>query len=192
MSTSLPTLHKFTADEYQRMGEVGILCEDDRVELIEGEIVDMAAIGNRHLAAVDRLTKLFAERVGNRAIVRVQGSVRLNDRSEPEPDLVLLRWRSDFYEASSAGPADMLLAVEVADTSLDYDREVKAPLYARTGVPEYWLVDLEAKTITVYREPGPDGYRSFTAVRGQELISPQGLADLTVRVDDVIPSPPQS
>src|SRR5712691_10930337 len=111
--------HKFTADQYQRMGEVGILCEDDRVELIEGEILEMAAIGNRHNAAVDRLLRWFDRRVADNAIVRVQGSVRLNPSTEPEPDVVLLRWREDFYETSRAGPGDILLMIEVADSSLD-------------------------------------------------------------------------
>src|ERR1041384_3203670 len=130
------TRWQFTVDDYHRMTEAGILLEDDRVELIEGELIQMSAIGNRHNAAVDRLTELFVERLQHRGIVRVQGSVRLNERNEPQPDLVILRRRPDFYERSTAGPDDIFLVIEVADSSLDFDREIKAPLYARTGIQE--------------------------------------------------------
>src|SRR5438034_1622223 len=151
------TRRLFTVDDYHRMTDAGILLEDDRVELIEGELIEMAAIGNRHNAAVDRLTELFVERLQRRAIVRVQGSVRLNDRNEPQPDLVILRRRPDFYENAPAGPGDALLVIEVADSSLDFDLEIKAPLYARTGLPEFWIVDLEDRNVRVFREPAGSG-----------------------------------
>src|SRR5262245_60762383 len=120
-----PIRHLFTVADYHRMVEAGILDEDDRVELIEGEIVDMAPIGRKHQARVDHLVELFVQRVAGRAIVRSQGSIRLNERSEPEPDVVLLRWREDYYADADAGPADVLLVVEVADSSLVHDRDVK-------------------------------------------------------------------
>jgi len=169
------------------MGEVGILCEDDRVELIEGEIVDMAAIGNRHQAAVDHLTKLFVQLAGDAAIVRVQGSVRLNERNEPQPDLVILRPRDDFYVSQSASPADTFLVIEVADTTLAYDRDVKAPLYARTGMPEFWLVDTEDRSITVFRQAGPEGYSSVRTLRGAETVSPAALPEVRLTPNILFP-----
>ena len=185
--TATVTTHKFTADEYQRMGEVGILCEDDRVELIEGEIVDMAAIGNRHQAAVDRLNKLFVQLAGNEAIVRVQGSVRLNERNEPQPDLVILRPRDDFYVSQFAGPADTFLVIEVADTTLAYDRDVKSPLYARTRIQEFWLVDIEDRSITVFRQPAPDGYSSVRTLRGADNLSPAALPRVSLTPNVLFP-----
>lgn len=116
--------------------------EDDRVELIEGEILEMAAIGNRHLACVNRLTRLFIERLGRTVVVHIQNPVRISDRSEPEPDVMLLRPRADFYAGKRPAPEDVLLLIEVPDTMLQYDREVKLPLYTRSGVPEVWIVDL--------------------------------------------------
>jgi len=179
--------HTFTVTDYHRMAEAGILRAEDRVELIEGEIVDMAPIGNRHHSAVDRLNELFVQKLAGKAIVRVQGSVRLNDRNEPRPDLVILRRRDDFYATTFAGPADTLLLIEVADTSLAFDRDVKAPLYARTGIAEFWLVDVETRAITVFREPGAGGYRSETTVRGSQAVSPLALPDLAITPDDVVP-----
>src|SRR5262245_12505512 len=126
MATKQPVRHKFSADEFIRMSEVGgILPEDERVELIEGEILDMAALGNRHMAAVDRLNRWFVRKLGDEAIVRIQGAVRLNDRNVPQPDLLVLRWREDFYEDASAGPGDVLLAIEVSDSTLAFDRDFK-------------------------------------------------------------------
>jgi Uma2 family endonuclease len=186
MATAMVTTHRFTADEYQRMGEAGILLEDDRVELIEGEIVDMTPLGNKHKSAVNRLCELFVQRCSDRAIVQVQSSVRLNDYSEPEPDIVLLRRRDDFYARTTAGPADTFLVVEVADSSLALDKDVKAPLYARNGIPEYWLVDLEAETIIVFREPGTEGYASMVTLRGNEAVSPLAFPDAVIRPADVI------
>src|SRR5262249_48453126 len=157
---AIPTIkHRFTVADYHRMAEAGILDEDDRVELIEGEIVDMTPIGRRHQARVDHLAELFFRGLAEKVIIRVQGSIRLSDLSEPEPDLVLLRRRADFYADADAGPADVLLIVEVADTSLPHDRDVKVPLYARAGIPEVWLVDLNGESVGVHREPGPQGYR---------------------------------
>jgi Uma2 family endonuclease len=132
----------FTVAEYHKMAEAGILSEDDRVELLEGEIVAMSPIGSRHAGLVNRLNRLFSQRAGDQVVVSVQNPVRLGGYSEPQPDLALLRPRADFYTSSHPGPEDVLLAVEVAETSAAVDREVKVPLYARFGVPEVWLVDL--------------------------------------------------
>jgi Uma2 family endonuclease len=178
----LLTRHRFTVDEYHEMARAGVLARDARVELIEGEIVDRTPIGLRHQAAVDALTNRLVRQCGDRAIVRVQGSIRLDGRSEPQPDVLLLKPRDDFYRDTPATAEDVLLLVEVADTSLVYDRSVKVPLYARAGVREVWLVDLDAARAEVYRDPASDGYRSVTArERGADL-TPAALPDVAVPV----------
>ncbi len=174
------TRHRFTVDDYYKMAETGILAYKQRVELIEGEIVDMTPIGRRHAASVDRLTDLFARGLGDRAIVRVQGPLRLHDRSEPQPDLVVLRRRADFYAQSDAGPEDTLLVIEVADTSEHYDRLVKVPMYARAGIPEVWLVDLTAVRITAYREPSASGCAQAIVAAGTDELSPLAFPDFVV------------
>ena len=177
---------RFTVDEYQRMGQVGILGEDDRLELLEGEIVEMAPIGSRNQAAVDRLTALFSSRVADVAMIRVQGPVRLGGDSEPQPDITVLKMSKDFYASAHPGPADVLLLVEVSDTSTDYDREVKVPLYARHGIQEVWLVGLETDTVEVYSGPTAQGYRNITrSVRGQDL-SPELLTGIELAVNDIL------
>ena len=177
---------RFTVDEYHQMGQVGILHEDDRLELLEGEIVEMAPIGSRHQATVDRLTRLFSESATEVALVRVQGPVRLAEDSEPQPDLTLLRGRTDFYASAHPGAGDVLLLVEVSDTSLEYDRELKLPLYANHGVSEVWLVDLEAEVVEVYRDPSTEGYREVLRVgRGQGL-SPKSLPNLQLLAEDIL------
>jgi Uma2 family endonuclease len=185
MAISAPS-HRFTVADYYKMAEAGILGEDDRVELIEGEILDMAAIGPRHAACVDRLNALFAERFRGNAIVRVQSPVHLNEYSEPQPDLALLRPRSDFYASAHPLPSDVLLVVEVADTSLAYDRDVKARLYARREVPEFWLVNLDEYAVTVYRAPEQQGYSSVQTVRDVDSLSPQAFPDLVLTVRDIL------
>ncbi|HEY0202947.1 MAG TPA: Uma2 family endonuclease [Acetobacteraceae bacterium] len=151
----LEAVHAFTVDDYHRMAEAGILSADERTELIEGVVVTMSPIGAPHFVAVLRLEKLLRDAVGERALVSVQGPVRLPPRSEPQPDLALLRPPVDRYEAVLPGPADVFLLVEVSDSTLARDRDVKAPLYAAHGIPEYWLVDLEARHVLVHRDPLP-------------------------------------
>ncbi len=185
MALPLP-VHRFTVAEYHRMAETGILHPSQRVELIQGEIVDMAPIGRRHLAVVDRLNRSLVLALADQAIVRVQGALRLDDFSEPQPDLVVLRPRADFYAERDAGPADVLLVIEVADTSEPYDGRVKVPLYARAGLQEVWLVDLNAATVTAYRAPTPEGYsQSVVAARGDAL-SPLAFPVLTLPVAAIL------
>ena len=148
-------VHPFTVDDYHRMAEAGILSADERTELIEGVVVTMSAIGAPHFVAVLRLEKLLRDAVGARALVSVQGPIRLPPRSEPQPDLALLRPPVDRYEAALPGPADVFLLAEVSDSTLARDRDVKAPLYAAHGIPEYWLVDLDARHVLVHRDPLP-------------------------------------
>lgn len=167
------------------MGQAGILSEDDRVELIEGEIVVMTPIGSPHAGKVIRLNGLFVPRLGGRAMVNVQNPIILAAHSEPQPDLALLRPRPDWYERSHPRPEDILLLIEIADTSLDYDRTVKVPLYAGAGIPEVWIVDLTAECIEVYQEPSQGRYRRVQRfTRGQSL-APQAFPDLLLSVDEL-------
>jgi Uma2 family endonuclease len=176
---------RFSIEEYHRMGRAGILSEDDRVELIEGEIVVMTPIGSAHAGKLNRLGRLFTVRLGQRAIVAIQNPIALLADSEPQPDLAILRPRVDFYERSHPRPEDVLLLVEIAETSLDYDRTVKVPLYARAGLPEVWIVDLAAESIEVYQEPSEGSYRGVQFfIRGQSL-APQALPDLLVPADEI-------
>ena len=177
---------RFTVDEYHRMGQTGILGEDDRLELLEGEIAEMAPIGSRHQGTVDRLTELFSRRMADMATIRVQGPVRLGEDSEPQPDLTLLRRRADFYASAHPGPHDVLLLVEVSDSSTEYDREVKLPLYARHGIAEVWLVGLEAGIVEVYRGPTDRGYREVSRSRRGQDLSPEAFPRLELAVDDIL------
>ena len=170
--------HRWTVADYHRLAEAGILGEDDRVELIEGELYEMAPIGSRHAGAVDWILSKLSEMAGGRAIVRCQSPIRLGERSEPQPDLALLRPRADWYRDAHPGPEDVLLVVEVADTTAGWDREVKFPLYARHGIPEAWLVDLEAGRLEIHRGPGPEGYRRIERLPLAEAraLEPEALA----------------
>lgn len=181
------TRRKFTVEEYHLLARAGVLKEDDRVELLEGEIVEMSPIGSRHAACVDRLNRVFS-RLGERTIVRVQSPLRLGDLAEPQPDLALLRPRSDFYATAHPGPEDVLLVVEVAETSSDYDRQIKIPLYARWGIPEAWLVDLDQDRVEVHRDPSPEGYRDVRAINRSEALAPVAFPDLDLRAQDVLGS----
>ncbi|MBN2702511.1 MAG: Uma2 family endonuclease [Methylothermaceae bacterium] len=154
------------------MGEAGIFSEDDRVELIEGEIFDMTPIGHQHAGLVNRLNRLLVMAAGGRAVVSVQNPLRLSEQSEPQPDLALLKPRADDYQGAAATATDVLLVVEVADTSRDYDRTVKIPLYAQHDIPEAWLIDLPGKVVEVYRDPSPDGYRDVRRYGREKTIRP--------------------
>ncbi|MEE9285700.1 MAG: Uma2 family endonuclease [Dehalococcoidia bacterium] len=176
----------FTVEEYYKMAQAGILSEDDRVELLDGEIVEMTPIGSKHAACVKRMIRLFSELVGGRAIVSAQDPIRIGERSEPQPDLALLVPRSDFYAAAHPGPEDVLLVIEVAETSADFDRQVKAPLYARAGVREVWLVDLPSRRVEVYRSPSGDTYRDVQTLGPGKRLAPQAFPDAEASVDEIL------
>ncbi len=159
-----PQRHRITVHDYHRMAEIGVLAPDARVELIEGEIIDMAPIGKDHQSIVDQLNRMLVLAVGDDAIVRVQGSIRLSQWSEPEPDVVLLAPRADFYRAEFALGTDTLLVIEVSDTTLRYDRDVKVPLYARYGVPEVWIVDVQNDALLVYGDLRDGKYERHVAL----------------------------
>lgn len=182
----LYTRHSITAREYERMIESGVFEEDARLELIEGEIVEISPLGSLHAAVVDRLAELFSESLGRRVNIRVQSPILLGDLSQPQPDLALLKWRDDFYKDALPTPADVLLVVEVADTSVEYDRKLKLPIYARAGVAEVWIVNLPDEMIETYARPSGDVYE-VSARRGRgEEVSSQTVAGLSLKVDDVI------
>ena len=178
--------HRFTVDEYHRMAEAGVFHEDDRLELIDGQVVEMSPIGPRHAACVDRLTRRLSQQVGDRAIVRVQSPIVLGSHAAPQPDLALLRPPIERYAHAHPQGPDILVVIEVADTSAQYDRSVRLPLYARAGIPEAWLVDLAGDAISVCRRPGSNGYAEIvTLTRGQTL-RPVLLPGLAVEVDEIL------
>ncbi|MDP9372388.1 MAG: Uma2 family endonuclease [Chloroflexota bacterium] len=183
MAVQMPR-RRFTVDDYERMAEAGILTEDDRVELIAGEIVEMAAIGIRHAGCVTALTDLLSELVGREVSISVQNAVRLAEDGEPQPDVAVLK--RGRYQRVRPTVADILLVIEVAEPSRDYDRNVKMPLYAAAGIPEVWLVDLIAQTVERHTEPH-DGRYSLIALagRGQSLASTV-LPGVTIAVDDIL------
>ncbi len=153
-----PRRHRITVEEYHRMAEVGLLAPDARVELIEGEIIDMPPIGSRHAAAVRRLDTLLQRAVGERAVVSCQASLQLGDLTEPQPDFALLAWREDFYEKRNPMASDTLLVIEVSDTPLRHDLHTKMSLYARHRIPELWVVNVEGRQLHVFRNPAGAAY----------------------------------
>ena len=177
--------HRWTVDDYHRMAEVGLLDPDARVELIDGEIVEMAPIGDAHIAISNRLTRLLVLAVGDRGIVSAGNPVRLNQLSEPQPDFSVLRPRTD-YEARRPHSEDVMLAVEVSDTTLRTDRRVKRPLYARAGFPEYWIVDLEARQIEVHRSPTGDTYASVERKGPGDVMTIEALPGVTIAVSRIL------
>ena len=178
-----PLKRLFTRDEYYAMAEAGILKPEDRVELVEGEIYQMPPIGNPHAGCVNRLVEGFAPLVtARRAVLSPQNPLHLTDFSAPQPDITLLRRREDFYGAGHPTPGDVLLLVEVADSSVGFDRHTKIPLYARCGIPEVWLVDLVKKVLEVHRDPAPDGYRDVRRLRRGERIAPLAFPDFEIAV----------
>jgi Uma2 family endonuclease len=188
MAQMQPHDRLFTVDEYYKMAEAGIIGRDERVELIAGRIVTTGPIGSPHAWCVNRLADVLSQ-VRTRAFIGVQNPVRLDSNGVPEPDIAVIR--RDAPDDRHPAPADVLLIVEVADTSLTYDRHTKVPLYARAGIPETWIADLNGERIEVHREPSPDGYRLVRAYGRGERISPLFAPDLVVEVDEVL-GPPAS
>jgi Uma2 family endonuclease len=176
----------FSVDEYDRMIEAGIFTEDDRIELIDGEVVKMSPVGNSHAACVKRSTAIFYQQVAQQVVISVQDPIQLDDYSKPQPDIALLKPRKDFYAQSPPTPADVLLLVEVADSSVAYDRGVKIPLYARAGISEVWLVDLPREVIEVYAQPANSVYQSVYEARRGDRLTLASLPKFELRVDDLL------
>ena len=180
------TRHKLNVDDYDRMAEAGILGEDDRVELIDGELIDMAPIGQDHAATVTALTRALVLACGDRALVSPQNPVRLDRLNEPQPDFAVLRPRADFYRAGNRpSPDDVLLLIEVADSSVRFDRAVKLPMYSRAGIAEVWIIDLKRRVLDAYRGPAGDGYRQTATHQPGDTV-PLALApEIKVKLDQV-------
>ncbi len=176
----------FTVDAYHRLAELGILDEDDRVELLDGQIVEMTPIGGGHAACVVRLNDMLSRRTGRHISVSVQNPVVLAERWEPQPDIAVLRRPAGLAGAWLPGPEDVVLVIEVADTSLERDRDVKVPRYAAAGIPEAWLVDLVGDAISVCRGAGPDGYREIVTVARGETLRPLFLPGVAIAADEIL------
>jgi len=179
--------YRFTVDEYERLAQADVLTQCDRVELLDGEIVEMTPIGDHHASVVARLTSLFSKHLGDRAIVWVQNPIRLRVvRSMPQPDMVLARPRADFYAPGKPVPDDILLVIEVMDTSAETDRGVKLPLYARAGIAETWLLDLATDRVEVFRRPTGAGYTEARIFERNARVSPEAFPDLSFSVPDLL------
>ncbi len=185
-SASAPTRRRFTVAEYYAMADIGILEENDRIELLDGDLIVMPPIGDWHAASVDRFTNSLPPQLQGRAIVRVQNPTRLDDNSEPQPDIMLLRWRDDFYSGGHPGPADVLLLIEVSDTSADYDRSAKLSAYARAGIPEVWIATRQDSRIEAYIEPIEGEYSNVRYAGPGESIAPQAFPEIVLEVDNLI------
>jgi Uma2 family endonuclease len=182
-----PQRRLLTLDEYHQMIEAGVLSEDERIELIQGEIIEMSPIGNRHAGCVRWFLRSFSSRLASRAVIDVQDPVSLEEQqSEPQPDVVLFRYREDCYRAQLPTPEDVLLVVEVADSSFVYDRDVKIPLYAKAGIPEAWLVAFPSDSVFSYRNPSPTGYQTVREYRRGEVIAPEAFPDEQFTVDEIL------
>jgi len=178
--------HWITADEYERMGEAGIFSPDSRLELIEGEVYEMSPTGSPHAACVTFLSMFLTRLIGDRFIVLTQNPIRLDDFSEPQPDLAIVRWRDDFYRTAHPKPVDILLVLEVSDTTLQTDRGVKIPLYAKAAIPEAWIVNLPEERIEIYAEPANDVYQVVRSIPRGEKAQAYSLQDFAVKVADVL------
>jgi len=177
---------RFTVEQYERMVEAGVIRPDERVELLDGEVVEMPPIGPPHASRVDRCNAHLGRVLGSGVIIRVQSPLRLSDLSMPEPDITVLRHRDDFYGARHPTVADVLLLIEVGDTSARFDREVKLPLYAAAAVHEVWLLDVTAGAVSVFREPGPTGYQTLGTAHHGDLLRPTAVEGAVVAAADLL------
>jgi Uma2 family endonuclease len=178
--------HLFTVREFHQMAQGGVFAEDDRVELLAGEIFEMTPIGSRHAGWVNYLSHTLAAQLGSSVVISVQNPFVLDDFSEPQPDLLILRPRADFYSGSHPTPEDVRVVIEVADTSEDFDRRAKLPRYARAGIPEAWLIALNADVVDVYDDPSPDGYREHRRFERGEPVTSRQFPALNVAVSELV------
>ena len=187
MSSSAANVrHKLSVSDYYRMGDAGILHEDDRIELIEGDLIEMSPIGSYHAGIVGRLTKVLTIMAGDKAVIWPQNPLRLGTYSEPQPDVMVLKPRPDDYIDALPEPADVIVLIEVADSSIDYDRKTKLPLYARNGVKEVWLVDLNARQLERYTQPHETGYGHCETLDKTGTISPAGLPNMVIDLSRIL------
>ena len=181
-----PTRRRISVDEYYAMAEAGILGRDERVELIDGEIITMSPIGNEHGASVDTINDILVPLVTGRAIVRIQSHLQLDEENQPEPDVMLLKRREDYYRHRAPGPTDVLLLVEVSDSSLSHDRNVKLPLYAHFGVPEVWIANIPARVVETYMDPVDGEYTVSRVYSPGETLSPAAFDDVEIPISQFI------
>jgi len=177
---------KFNTSQYHQMNQSNILTEDDRVELINGEIIEMSPIGTKHTSCINRCNSILPNLLGQKVIISIQNPITLNNLSEPQPDIALLKPRADFYENSHPQPQDIFLLIEVVDSSIDYDRDIKIPLYANSNIYEVWLIDINAQLITVYRYPQNDNYQEITTYHRGEKISILSFPDISLQVNAIL------
>jgi Uma2 family endonuclease len=174
--------HRLTVADYYRLGQAGVLGEDDRVELLDGQLVDMSPVGPRHAVFVDRLMHMLVAAVGDRGYVRCQNPVTLDDHSQPEPDIAVVTPNWAGYPNTHPGPSDIFLLIEVADSSLGIDTGAKAEVYARSGIPEFWIVDLTTDVVRVHRKPAGRAYQSRATIRAPARLDIEGLPEVSVAV----------
>ena len=183
-----PQRHRVDVQEYLRMAEAEVFGLDARLELIEGEIIEMAPIGSPHAGVVKGLNRLFNRIAGSKALISVQDPLIIGKHSVPQPDLVLLKLRADNYRVSHPTSDDVLLVIEVADSSLNFDAGTKAILYARAGIVETWVVDVEEQVIRVFRDPSTKGYRTSFAVSGKQKVATLALPRVAISPAELFPS----
>ena len=183
---SVLTSHRFTVEEYHRMAETGVLKPDARVELLDGEIIDMPPIGPSHGGSTNRLIDTFASLARKRWIVSAQNPIHLGEHSEPQPDLMLLKPSPDYYTRRHPRPEDVFLLIEVSDTTLMLDRDEKLPAYGRAGIPEVWILNLSERKLEIYREPHFAGYASQKIVRAGDKAAPLAFPDAVVNVGELL------
>lgn len=185
MPTTSVLKRLFTVKEYDQMGEAGLF-DNERVELIRGEIIKMASIARRHAACVDRCNYVFAVKLAGKVLIRIQNPLALDNTSEPEPDVMLLKSKDDFYESGHPQPTNVLLLIEVADTTIESDRDLKIPLYAEDGIIEVWLVDINNACIEVYRSPSNEGYQEIQKFYRSQNLSILAFPDVNITVDEIL------
>lgn len=184
-SLLLPT-RKISIETYHKMVEIGVFNEDERIELIRGEIIEMSPVGIKHATCVKKLNQLFAQKLGIKIILGVQDPIKLNDNSEPQPDLVLLKPKSDFYATGHPKPEDILLLIEVSDRSIEYDRQIKIPLYAENKIQEVWLININESLIQVYQNPQGKLYKNITNYQINDTINLTCFPDCQIKVNKVL------
>jgi Uma2 family endonuclease len=183
---SLPVPKRFRVEDYRKMTEVGILPEESGWEVIDGYLIDKMSIGSRHASIVKRLNKIFTNLVGNETIISVQDPIHIDDYNEPEPDIAILKPREDFYAENHPLQQDILLLIEVSDSTIEYDREIKKTLYAEAGITEYWLVNLQENTIEVYSQPKNGNYRLVRILESGETIEATAVENLKLQIDEIL------
>ncbi len=176
----------WSVEEYERLGETGFFDEDDRVELIRGDILTMSPVGDRHIGRVNALTELLRDKLGKTVVLAIQNPIRLNKASEPQPDISILKRRADFYGKQKAGPQDIWLLIELSDSTLEFDKQVKIPMYAESEVAEVWIVDLKFGVVSQYGEPFAGQYRHVANARKGESITTRNVLKLTLTADEIL------